>query len=133
MDYHKSTKMERTFTIFRQEFRYEKRLDRYHLLFSSGIVFKTLSREDFIVSLSHHLRVCLRWTPDLTWDEMTRHTCRNKEMKRRLENYLAKALEICQAGGIEEYKLRLKVKRCQVFLKHWKFPTDLERNVMEYR
>ncbi len=124
--------MERTFTIFRNKIRYEKRLDRFHLLFSSGIVYKTLNREEFIVSLSHHLAVYLRWTPQLTWEEMTKHTCRNKEMKTRLEKYLMKALEICQAGGLEKYKKNLKVKAAKVFLKHWKFPTDLERIVQEF-
>lgn len=124
--------MERTFTIFREKVRYDKGIERFHLLYSNGKIYKTLTREEFVANLFVHLRVELTWCTKKTWEEMTRHTCRNKEMKKRLEHYLMKALEIYQAGGLEKYKKNLKVKASQVILKYWKFPTDLERIVHEF-
>jgi hypothetical protein len=124
--------MERTFTIFREKVKYEQNRDKYHLLFNSGKIYKTLSREEFIANLSVNLGVQLTWCPRKTWEEITKHTCRNKEMKKRLEKYLTKALEIHQAGGLKTYKKNLKVKASQVILKHWNFPTDLERIVYEF-
>jgi hypothetical protein len=121
--------MERTFTIFNQKVKYDQNLGRYHLLFHSGKIFKTLSPEEFINNLSVNLGVLLTWCPTKTYEEMTRHTCRNKEMKRRLEKYLMKAMEIYQSGGLENY---LQVRAARVFLKYWNFPTDVKRIVYEF-
>jgi len=124
--------MERTFTIFDFKFRYDKNIGKFHMLFDNGKIFVTLTLEEFIVRLSVSLGVLLTWCPTKTWEEMTRHTCRNKEMKKRLEKYLMKALEIYQAGSLEKYKKNLKVNAARVFLKHWKLPTDLEQIVYEF-
>lgn len=129
--------MEKTFTIFNRKYQYKKDSRNFHHIFGyqgkrrQKIIQSYTSKEFISGFLYNSISFELHIHPGITWKDI-KHTCKNREMRKVLEKYLRIAFEMVRVGCPYEYLKRLQKKSAKIYLKYWKFPTDLEQNVLSF-
>jgi len=127
----------RTFTLLGMQLQYRK-ADRVFLFGKGSLVRPTVSGRKLIIGmlsvrLRHEIYSDVHWSMNREWAELVKHTCRNPELKKILGKFLLTALGVCAVGcSTKEYEKVLRWQKAEVFLAHWRLPSDVTLRVLDF-